>query len=574
MSSSSRNTQGSSANNPIDLLSSSPEQRRPSYSTRQGSDESDDSLRSRQRGTHAFPRRPKREPASEEDGTDSDQNGRRTRAFRRSDRDQQPPGPSARASSSSLRRAAAGGPSNPILLGESAPTTPDLTGAGRRPSRTYNRDIEEERWRLARSQATGSNPYPPTRNPDQIMSGPVQAPRTPSGRPSAGPPAVPLRWQPDSEVTLCPICHTQFSFFVRKHHCRKCGRVVCDACSPHRITIPYQYIVQPPGTPSRGPSDEYPVSPLAGEGGRADFSGLGGGQRVRLCNPCVPDPNVTPPTPSLAQLDPVSAVGSSAHTRSQSSVNQPPTYSSPLISRLSAYMGSYNQPREQFSRTRTVSMGNQSTASSPTPHVPPSYSSQRPVRPGRATASARPYSTIEPSLASLSGTSVPSTSRHTHHATHRSHTDRALPAVPQQAQPRRHQIPEEDECPVCHRELPPRTLPDFERRREAHITSCIMSHSSSGTPTQRGTPAPAQGSPGPSGGGGQMQRRTGMFPYKATEKDCVDSAECTICFEEYEVGVDMARLECLCRFHKRCIDAWFEKNPGRCPVHQHDGFGF
>lgn len=28
------------------------------------------------------------------------------------------------------------------------------------------------------------------------------------------------RWQPDAEVTYCPICHTQFSIFVRKHHCR------------------------------------------------------------------------------------------------------------------------------------------------------------------------------------------------------------------------------------------------------------------------------------------------------------------------------------------------------------------
>lgn len=31
--------------------------------------------------------------------------------------------------------------------------------------------------------------------------------------------AVP-RWQPDAEVTLCPICNTQFSIWVRKHHCR------------------------------------------------------------------------------------------------------------------------------------------------------------------------------------------------------------------------------------------------------------------------------------------------------------------------------------------------------------------
>lgn len=124
------------------------------------------------------------------------------------------------------------------------------------------------------------------------------------------------------------------------------------------------------------------------------------------------------------------------------------------------------------------------------------------------------------------------------------------------------QLAEEDECPVCHRELPPRSLPNFEAQREAHVNICITSHSTYGsTPTG-----------GESSRGGPGQRRTGMFPYSATEKDCVDSAECTICLEEFEVGVPMARLECLCRFHRACISRWFAKNPGRCPVHQHGDY--
>ena len=121
---------------------------------------------------------------------------------------------------------------------------------------------------------------------------------------------------------------------------------------------------------------------------------------------------------------------------------------------------------------------------------------------------------------------------------------------------------------MCHRELPPRTLANFEALREAHITMCITTHSTYGSPVE-----------GARGRAGEVlpripPRRTGMFPYLATEKDCVDSAECTICLEEFEVGVPMARLECLCRFHRACITAWFVSHPGRCPVHQHDSFGY
>lgn len=139
----------------------------------------------------------------------------------------------------------------------------------------------------------------------------------------------PPAWQPDGEVAKCPICDTPFSFWYRKHHCRKCGRVVCANCSPHRITIPRQYIVHPPDQ-DLGPSSEInpgiEIVDLTGDTGEDSMTtmppprqtvrsqrhdhridpALGGGQEVRLCNPCVPDPNPLPhlyPPPARMSLD-------------------------------------------------------------------------------------------------------------------------------------------------------------------------------------------------------------------------------------------------------------------------------
>jgi Ring finger domain len=193
---------------------------------------------------------------------------------------------------------------------------------------------------------------------------------------------------------------------------------------------------------------------------------------------------------------------------------------------------------------------------------------------------------------------------------------RPLPPVPH--------VNEEDECPVCHRVLFSRGQPDFENRRAAHIIQCIdeqiaLHSSNSSRPggytsqsqpprasntTDQSTSPPEPLTPQPpiptpiantpearsaarerahaavvlgassSASSTPPGRRTGMFIYRASEKDCVDDAECTICLEEFEVGASMARLECFCRFHKKCIQGWFVDHPGRCPVHQHDGYGF
>ncbi|KAL8403688.1 hypothetical protein RB594_008803 [Gaeumannomyces avenae] len=379
------------------------------------------------------------------------------------------------------------------------------------------------------------------------------------------------RWQPDAEVTLCPICHTQFSIFVRKHHCRKCGRVVCNSCSPHRITIPFQFIVQPPGQ-TRGPRYAHPI--LGGELGYPDSSALVGGDRVRLCNPCVPDPNTSPPQ---AQLSP--GAQRSPHNRSQSNAGTAPTSPDGVSGRHSDFYVSLGAIGNAYARSRSITMqqpkgGGVSPGSRGSSSAYPS--TQRSIMTGTPPSYLPSQHRYQPTMDPRQS-GGPSTTAHYRHR-------RSLPPPPSQPQ---YQIPEEDECPVCHRELPRRTLPNVEALRESHIAACIVTHSTYGASpawpaasSSAGNGDSGEGSSSSSGAQTQPRlppippRRTGMFPYLATEKDCVDSAECTICLEEFEVGAPMARLECLCRFHHACISAWFVNHPGRCPVHQHDSFGY
>jgi hypothetical protein len=41
-------------------------------------------------------------------------------------------------------------------------------------------------------------------------------------------------WAPDDSSKKCSSCGSKFGIFSRKHHCRHCGILACDACSPKR----------------------------------------------------------------------------------------------------------------------------------------------------------------------------------------------------------------------------------------------------------------------------------------------------------------------------------------------------
>jgi len=50
----------------------------------------------------------------------------------------------------------------------------------------------------------------------------------------------PSYWIPDSEVINCCVCDRKFSAILSLHHCRACGRGVCQECSQHRKPVPHR----------------------------------------------------------------------------------------------------------------------------------------------------------------------------------------------------------------------------------------------------------------------------------------------------------------------------------------------
>jgi hypothetical protein len=73
-------------------------------------------------------------------------------------------------------------------------------------------------------------------------------------------------WQPDSAVTRCPGCGREFGVFLRKHHCRQCGKVYRDDCSKGKAQV---------------------RRPAAPDGARKESNGM-----VRICKFCAVSPRL------------------------------------------------------------------------------------------------------------------------------------------------------------------------------------------------------------------------------------------------------------------------------------------
>lgn len=56
-------------------------------------------------------------------------------------------------------------------------------------------------------------------------------------------------WVRDSAANMCTACGEPFRFFLRRHHCRLCGRIFCHACASNYDTVPPQMLSMIPSSP-------------------------------------------------------------------------------------------------------------------------------------------------------------------------------------------------------------------------------------------------------------------------------------------------------------------------------------
>ncbi|KAI8366679.1 FYVE zinc finger-domain-containing protein [Radiomyces spectabilis] len=59
----------------------------------------------------------------------------------------------------------------------------------------------------------------------------------------------PFAWEADLEAKECRRCSRRFGLLVRRHHCRRCGLIVCDKCSSSRAYLAPSEILQDPASP-------------------------------------------------------------------------------------------------------------------------------------------------------------------------------------------------------------------------------------------------------------------------------------------------------------------------------------
>jgi len=97
-------------------------------------------------------------------------------------------------------------------------------------------ETEEESDEAEEDPEDGKPPAPASNTPAASAA----AASSSSPAPITGKEWVPDKtfWKLDDAVPECMMCNEKFSTFLRRHHCRSCGKVACGNCSSKKLPLP------------------------------------------------------------------------------------------------------------------------------------------------------------------------------------------------------------------------------------------------------------------------------------------------------------------------------------------------
>ncbi|KAK6096423.1 hypothetical protein MT418_003258 [Batrachochytrium dendrobatidis] len=326
-------------------------------------------------------------------------------------------------------------------------------------------------------------------------------------------------WIKDSEASRCSNCSVNFTFTIRRHHCRRCGLVYCDQCSSRRVMIPTCMLTH---TTNQSSADSNPIN-------------------TRLDN-LIPMGDSDLPTPLETET-----LHRFASRTSESSTDEQPSSATPLA-------GGGPASKERVCDACYVVM-----TTMPEPYLAQTDSdlhhTQRSTRDGTLAIlnnETRSNITNTPIASDMPGSSI-----HFNRNRHRQSLADSIMS----------------ECPVCQKVLASEML---ETDVESHVATCLESVaysldrpsvmdkgmqdlSSSSSGIDRAGPI-----------GRSVKSISGNRYIVQVLAASIPNIECSICMDDFEKGQHIARLNCLCMFHLCCIQEWFN-NPkyGKqmCPVH-------
>ena len=118
-------------------------------------------------------------------------------------------------------------PSQPAKTTTAATTGVTETGPANRELRRGSPELEKARAHLRALVA--QNPEIQTKSASAEMLGVGACPR----------------WVPDTACDACMYCHRRFAVLFRRHHCRKCGALLCGVCTGYKLDLPELLFTKP-----------------------------------------------------------------------------------------------------------------------------------------------------------------------------------------------------------------------------------------------------------------------------------------------------------------------------------------